>query len=46
MVENDAFLEPVAFFVFIFEEEGFKLGVIMMVELDKGLNAGGNGVKG
>ncbi len=36
MVKDDSFLEAVAFFVFIFEDEVFKLGILMVLEFEEG----------
>jgi len=38
MVKDDAFLESVTFFVFVFEKEGFKFGVTIIMKFDAGGN--------
>jgi len=43
MIKDDAFFETVTFFVFVFEEKGFKFGVPMIVSFDAGGNEADSG---
>ncbi len=38
MIENNAFFEAVALFVFTFEEKGFEFGVIVIMDFEECLN--------